>query len=174
VKRVSRGAWVATLLVAAALPFQGGRSGAAAEPNVRAVDGKGLKKALVAHRGKVVVLNLWATWCAPCVDEFPEFVKLHNEYKSKGLTVIAASMDEPRDRGRVVDFIAQQEAAFPVYLRSRGDLEQFFDPIDRKWSGAVPTTYIFDRRGKLVGHPHTGPYTYSQLVGAVSPVLNAK
>src|SRR5262245_19221769 len=64
------------------------QAGAPAAAVVKAVDGKALKKAVAAHKGEVVVLNLWATWCGPCVEEFPDLVKLYDQYKGKGLVVI--------------------------------------------------------------------------------------
>src|SRR5687768_14180878 len=73
--------------------------------NVQAVDGKALKRAIEEQKGKVVVVNYWATWCAPCVEEFPDLVKLQNSYRDKGLVVIGVSMDEPDDKGKVVAFV---------------------------------------------------------------------
>jgi thiol-disulfide isomerase/thioredoxin len=157
--------------MAAALLLTVGTGVAAQAPNVQATDGAGLKQALAGEKGKVVVLNLWATWCGPCVEEFPSLVKLHNSYSAKGLTVVAASLDEPDDQGKVVAFIEKQKAAFPVYVRRSGAPEKFIDPIDKGWTGAVPTTYIFDRNGKRVGKPIIGERSYEQLVTAVEPLL---
>lgn len=139
--------------------------------HVSAVDGATLKKAVAAHKGKVVVLNLWATWCGPCVEEFPDLVKLQQSYQKQGLVLIAASIDEPEDKQEVIDFARKQNVAFPIYLRKAGSVEKFIDPIDRKWSGAVPATYVFDRKGKLVGKPITGKHTYDEFAAAVAPHL---
>jgi thiol-disulfide isomerase/thioredoxin len=161
----------AVLSTTAALLLIAGTGVAAQAPNVQATDGAGLKEALAQQKGKVVVLNLWATWCSPCVEEFPHLVKLHHAYSSKGLTVVAASLDEPEDRGKVVEFIEKQKAGFPVYIRRSGDPEKFIDPVDKGWTGAVPTTYIFDRSGKRVGKPIIGERSYEQFVAAVEPLL---
>lgn len=163
---------LATTVVTLSALILGGTRAPAAPANIKAVDGAGLKKAVAAHKGKVVVLNLWATWCPPCVAEFPDLVKLHNQFKSKGLVVIGASFDEPDDKAKVDDFITKQQAVFPVFLRSKGSVESFFDPIDKKWEGTLPTTYIFDKSGKLAGKPFVGEKkTYAEFVKAVEPLL---
>lgn len=143
----------------------------AAAPAVEALDGAALKKAIASHRGKVVVVNLWATWCGPCVAEFPDLVKLHNTYQKQGLVLIAASVDEPEDKQAVVDFAKKHKTAFPIYLRKAGSTEKFIQPLDPKWEGAVPTTYIFGRDGKLVGKPIVGQHSYADFAAAVSPHL---
>jgi thiol-disulfide isomerase/thioredoxin len=144
---------------------------AAPAANVHPVDGPTLKKIVAAQKGKVVLLNLWATWCEPCVDEFPAIVKLYNQYRSKGLTVMAVSLDDPDDKAKVIQFLGRQKAAFPAYLRRAGSVEQFFDPVDKKWSGYAPTTYVFGRNGKVVGKPMTGPQRYADFEAAVKPLL---
>jgi thiol-disulfide isomerase/thioredoxin len=142
-----------------------------AAPVVEAVDGAALKKAIGSHRGKVVVVNLWATWCGPCVAEFPDLAKLQESYRKQGLVLIAASIDEPEDKQEVVDFAKKHKTAFPIYLRKAGSMEKFVAPVDPKWDGAVPTTYIFGRNGKLAGKAMVGQHTYAQLVAAVTPHL---
>lgn len=139
--------------------------------SVEAVDGKALKKALEGHKGKVVVLNFWATWCGPCVEEFPDLVKLHNKYADKGLVVLGVSMDEPRDQGKVVDFAQKQKAGFPIFVRKSGNIEKYVSPIDKGWQGVIPTTYVYDREGKRVGKPLIGLKSYDDFVRAVEPLL---
>jgi thiol-disulfide isomerase/thioredoxin len=148
-----------------------GISNAAAPINVQAVEGPALKQAINSHKGKVVVLNLWATWCPPCVEEFPDLVKLHNNYRAKGLVMIAASLDEPEDKGKVVEFVSKQKASFPVYLRSKGNEEAFINPIDKEWPGAVPVTYVYNRAGKLVGKPIVGGQSYEQFEERVKQAM---
>jgi thiol-disulfide isomerase/thioredoxin len=161
---------VIALLAASAM---GGKAAQTPTPNpdVKAIDGPGLKRAIAAQRGKVVLLNLWATWCQPCVAEFPDLVKLQNNYRSRGLVVIAAALDDPETQSKVKPFLASQKATFPAYLRKPGDVDAFVSPVDRSWSGAVPTSYLFDRKGRMVGKPLIGAHSYTQLAGAVEPLL---
>jgi thiol-disulfide isomerase/thioredoxin len=144
---------------------------AALPPNLKAIDGNALKKAATSQKGKVVVVNVWATWCGPCVEEFPLFVKLSNDYKTKGLVVIGASLDEPEDRSKVATFIGKTKTTFPMYMRTTRTLEEFIQPLDKKWGGTAPTTYVFNKTGKLVGAPITGPVTYEKMVKMVQPLL---
>jgi thiol-disulfide isomerase/thioredoxin len=145
-----------------------GRGG---QPAVRALNGPGLKKAIAGYRGKVVLLNLWATWCGPCVEEFPSLVRLYNKYRSRGLVVLAASVDEPQTQGKVKPFLASQKAIFPAFIRQSGDVDAFISVIDPAWSGAVPTTYLFDRTGKPVGKPLIGEQSYAKFTATVEPLL---
>ena len=95
---------------------------------------------LAGLKGKIVLLNFWATWCPPCRKEMPDMEKLFRTYENKGLTVIAVS-DE--DRETVVNFLAKNNYTFPIAL----------DP-DRKVNTAftvegIPKSFIFDREGRL-------------------------
>ncbi len=157
--------------VRAAAPARAAKPKGAA---ITATDGAGLKQLLAAHKGKVVVLNLWATWCPPCVAEFPDLVKLHNAYAAKGLTVVAVSLDEPEDRAKVDAFIKEQKAAFPVVVRKGAEAEELVNAVDKNWSGAIPVTYIFDRSGKRYGAGMVGQHSYQKFEAAVKPVLGGK
>lgn len=139
--------------------------------NLQTTDGVALKKAIEAQHGKVVFVNLWATWCVPCVQEFPELVKLYNNYQQKGFVLIGASIDEPEDRAKVGSFMTEQKALFPIFVRQAGTVDQFLDPLDRKWEGIVPTTYIFDRKGKRAGKPVIGVRSYAQYESRLKPLL---
>jgi thiol-disulfide isomerase/thioredoxin len=130
-----------------------------------------LKKAIASNKGKVVVVNLWATWCQPCVEEFPNLVKLYNHYHSRGLVVLAAAVDEPETRGKVRPFLVSQKARFPAYVRKYDAIETFVNAIDKNWGGAVPTTYVFDRNGNPVGKALVGGQSYETFAAAVEPLL---
>ena len=102
-------------------------------------------------KDKVLVINFWATWCAPCVAEFPEFVKLDAEYRSKGVKIIAISTDEKSDlAGAVIPFLKKQKAEFPSYLSDADDPQELIDVVDKNWSGALPATFVFDKAGKMI------------------------
>jgi thiol-disulfide isomerase/thioredoxin len=144
-----------------------------------AVDAAALRKKLAALKGKVVVLNVWATWCGPCVMEFPELVKFERTYRGRGVTVIALSMDDPKQaRGVVPPFLAQQGAHFPVYTLKPLDSQTLkpIDPqtviavVDKGWEGAIPMTYVFDRSGQMRTRL-TGARWYEAFEDAVRPLL---
>jgi thiol-disulfide isomerase/thioredoxin len=144
---------------------------AAPDDKVVAIDGPTLKKTVQDQKGKVVVLNVWATWCDPCIEEFPDFVKFHNAYKDKGVVVISASADDPADKAEVEAFVRKNGAEFPVYMRKAGRVEKFIEPIMKNWAGSVPMTLVYGKDGKLSGKPQIGLRTLSQLSRMIDPLL---
>jgi thiol-disulfide isomerase/thioredoxin len=108
------------------------------------VDAEGLKKAIAEQKGKVVFVDFWATWCAPCVAEFPDIVKLYQKYHAKGLEVIAVSFDE--DAPTATPFLDKQKADFINLLKKSDD--EAMAGFDKEWAGALPASWIFDRNGK--------------------------
>ena len=92
-------------------------------------------------RGKVVVLNFWATWCPPCRKEMPDLESLYQQFKEQGLVILAIS-DE--DAGKVRPFIAQQKVTYPILLDPGRKVNELFQ-IE-----GIPKTFVYDRNGKLV------------------------
>ena len=109
------------------------------------LDAAGLRKAVAAHKGRPVLLSFWATWCKPCVEEFPELIALARERRD--VVVLSVSIDDKDDRGAVEAFLAQQRPPFQVYAKAPGDDEAFINAVDREWSGVVPALIVFDRAG---------------------------
>lgn len=114
-------------------------SGAA--PAFTLPDLNGRPVSLSSFRGKVVVLDFWATWCPPCKREIPDFIALQSTYGAKGLQVVGIALDEPT---AVKSFAAQSRMNYPVLLGT--------DDIARLYGGitGIPTTFIIDRTGKIV------------------------
>ena len=110
------------------------------------LDAAGVGRAVAAHRGRPVVLTLWATWCDPCVKEFPSLAALARQRKD--VAFISVSIDEPEDRGTLEAFVAERRPPFPVYVRAAGPDQAFIDGVDREWSGVVPVTLVYDREGR--------------------------
>jgi len=92
-------------------------------------------------RGKVVVLNFWATWCPPCRKEMPDLETLYRQFKDQGLVILAIS-DE--DAGKVKPFIVQQKVTYPILLDPGRKVNELFQ-IE-----GIPKTFVYDRTGKLV------------------------
>lgn len=137
---------------------------------VNALDAAGLKRAVAARRGRVVLLNFWATWCPPCVKEFPDLVRVYNKHKSRGLDLITVSFDEPEDlRSKVVPFLQRHRLVSGTYIQ-KGGPQQFVERFDPRWEGAVPRTYVYDRRGKLV-RVLEGELSAADMEKAVAPLL---
>ena len=104
---------------------------------------QGNLEGLVNHKDKVIILNFWATWCAPCLEEMPAFEKLYRRYRSQGLTVLAVSLDKG-DFSKVQDFVDSNNLTFPVLIDSDGVAEQLYP------SFTIPFTYVIDKDGRVV------------------------
>jgi len=114
-----------------------------AELNLVDLDGK--KVHLKDYRAKVVVLNFWATWCAPCKDEMPMFVDIEREWAPKGVVFIGASLDDKMTVKAVPEFVQKYRIDFPVWTGATGD------DLDRlKMGEAVPDTAFLDESGVIV------------------------
>jgi thiol-disulfide isomerase/thioredoxin len=110
------------------------------------LDAAGVRGAAATHKGRVVLVSFWATWCAPCLVEFPDLVALARERKD--VRVISVSIDDPIDRAAVEEVVAKHKPPFPVYMKTAGKDAAFIDGIDPSWSGAVPATLILAPGGE--------------------------
>jgi thiol-disulfide isomerase/thioredoxin len=105
----------------------------------------GADQSLVNYRGRVVVLNFWATWCEPCKKEMPDLSSIQNDYAALGVQVIGAAGDAAADSAKVMKFIREFKINFPVWVGATTD--------DMKRFGVgevLPATVIIDRNGKIV------------------------
>jgi thiol-disulfide isomerase/thioredoxin len=99
-------------------------------------------------RGKVLVINFWATWCHGCVSEFPEFVALDNQYREKSVKIVGISLDRPADlSSKVIPFIKNSGANFDIRVPDMDDPQPIIDALTPEWTGAMPVTLIFDQTG---------------------------
>ena len=119
-------------------------------PSVVPVDAAGYRKLLAGNEDGPVLVNFWATWCVPCVQEFPDLLKIRRTYGPRGLRVVFISIDREADAGTVVSrFLSSHHVDFPTYIKKKGDDEGFINAVDSTWSGALPATLIYDRHGSL-------------------------
>jgi cytochrome c-type biogenesis protein len=98
---------------------------------------------LTKHRGEVVLLNVWATWCIPCQKELPDLEKLHQRYQGEGLTIIGASIDAAADAGQVKGFASDHGVTYPLWLDADDKVTGIFYAV------GVPATYLIGRDGVL-------------------------
>lgn len=108
-------------------------------------DTRGQMQRLSDYRGKWVLVNFWATWCPPCLDEIPDLIALHNARKDTDLIVLGIALEYVSPRG-VIDFAAKHAITYPIILGDQKMAEQV------GYVGALPTTVLFDPAGKLSGY----------------------
>ncbi len=118
---------------------------------------------LADFKGKVVILDFWATWCPPCRAEIPGFVALAKKYGAQGLAVVGVALDQGGE-GLVKRFVKEQGVNYPVVL---GD-----DEVVKAFGGieAIPTTFVLDRSGRIVSH-HVGFTDRKEFVKEIKPLL---
>jgi thiol-disulfide isomerase/thioredoxin len=119
---------------------------------------------------KAVLVNMWATWCGPCQEEFPDLIKLARRYQGRGLRVVLVSNDDENQLAAVKKFLAEQGADFPTYLKAEKDMP-FINGIDSRWTGALPSSFIYDGSGKLKEF-WEGQGSYALFEEKVKPILN--
>jgi thiol-disulfide isomerase/thioredoxin len=141
----------------------------AAEPTLRPATAAQVLEAARAPGAKAALINVWATWCQPCVEEFPDLVKLHRAYAGRGLRLVLVSADFEDQRESVLAFLKKQGASFPSYLKDQKD-EDFIDGIDARWSGALPASFVVDRSGTIVDF-WEGKKDYAALETKLAPLL---
>ena len=121
-----------------------------AQPKLTPVDQPGYSKLVAGHKGKVVLVEFWATWCKPCRAEMPELVKLEQKLRARGFDLVTISTDEADALPGAVKVLGENHVAGPTYLRKAADDDKFCDAIDPKWGGALPALFLYDRAGKKV------------------------
>ncbi|HSP62512.1 MAG TPA: TlpA disulfide reductase family protein [Pyrinomonadaceae bacterium] len=144
------------------------------DTKLQTLDGESLKLADFAD--KVLIVNIWATWCGPCRQEMPELVKMNNEYKSRGLVVLglATTYNEHNDQAHVKDFIRAQNINYRIVW----DDGTMAAPLVQLVQGqsVIPQSFVISRDGHIVRHfQGFNPYSTPQLMRqAVEDALNAK
>src|SRR5947209_8089620 len=127
-----------------------------------------------AH-ARPLLVNFWATWCAPCREEFPDLVKIRSQYSADRLDFALVSLDDVSDIDKAVpEFLSEvHAAALPTYLLHAEDEDAAINSVDSTWSGELPATFLYDRAGRLV-FKHMGRIKPDELRAAIDQTLSAK
>jgi thiol-disulfide isomerase/thioredoxin len=144
-----------TTLALPALALLGSAADEPAKVAVSETRYESLDKAVADQKGKVVLIDFWATWCGPCVKKFPHFVETHKKYTKKNLVCMSVSMDprgkeEKYDKDEVLKFLKEKEATFPNYVLLGYAKDD--EKIEKRFGleGGIPFMVMFDKTGKRV------------------------
>ncbi len=142
----TRGA-VAALLAAAALAAG---APATAEPVKHLRPDDYARRIVAPRKGRVLLVNFWATWCEPCREEMPALVAAAKKFPSRDLAVVLVSLDSQKTGpAEVPRFLKERKVPFVSWLAKTRDPQVFIDTVDRTWDGSLPYTLVYGRDGKI-------------------------
>jgi thiol-disulfide isomerase/thioredoxin len=114
------------------------------------IDEDGIRDLLDNSSGKLRLINIWATWCGPCVAEFPEFVIMNRMYNARDFELITISADDPAKKDKVLKFLKEKQAANANYIFTGDNKYKLIEAVDPNWQGALPYTLLVEPGGKIV------------------------
>jgi thiol-disulfide isomerase/thioredoxin len=123
----------------------------AQEPvTVETTDVAGVKALAANDSKKLRLINVWATWCGPCVIEFPDLVSIHRIYRGRDFEVVTVNADSPEKREKVLEFLKGQQASTRNYAFAKEDPYALVEAVDPQWQGALPHTILVAPGGKVL------------------------
>jgi peroxiredoxin len=117
---------------------------------MESIDESGIKDLVKNNSGKLRLINVWATWCGPCVTEFKDFVTMNRMYRRRDFELITISADDPSKKDKVLKFLQDSHASNTNYLFSIDNKYKLIEAIDPNWQGALPYTILVEPGGKIV------------------------
>lgn len=118
------------------------------------------------------LVNFWASWCNPCVEELPAFERIGKEYKDENVKVLLVSLDFPKQiETRLLPFMEKNAIGSEVLVLNDPDANKWIDKVDPSWSGSIPATLIYNNESRLF---HEGSYSYDELKEIVEQKLKSK
>ena len=135
--------------------------------SIAKLDEAGVKK-LLKNEGseKLRLINVWATWCGPCVLEYPDFIVLQRMFGARDFEFVSLSADKPDQEAKALKFLQEKFSAVPNYLFSEEDKYALIEAVDPNWNGALPYTILVEPGGKVVWS-HQGEVDFYALKRAI-------
>jgi peroxiredoxin len=130
------------------------------------IDSAGIANLVKTNSDKLLLINVWATWCGPCVNEFPSLVDINRMYRRRDFQFISISADDPAKKDKALKMLKSLHAANSNYIFNIDDKYQLIDVVDPNWDGALPYTMIVEPGGKIV-YSKQGPVDPQALKTAI-------
>jgi thiol-disulfide isomerase/thioredoxin len=138
-----------------------------AEPvAIEAIDLEGVSKLAKNPTDKLTVVNLWATWCGPCVNELPELVTINRMYRGRPFRLVTISLDDPSKKDDALKVLKEKHVSSTNYILSASDRDAFAEALDKQWPGPVPYTLVIAPGGEVV-YRHVGELEPLELKRAI-------
>jgi len=122
---------------------------AAEEVSVEMVDEAGVRSLVANESDKLRPVNLWATWCGPCVVEFPELVAINRMYRNRDFEMVTISADSPGKKDQVLSFLKKNQASCTNFLFNSENKYQLIEAVDKEWPGSIPYTLLVAPGGEI-------------------------
>jgi thiol-disulfide isomerase/thioredoxin len=129
-------------------------------------------RVVASKKGRVLVVNFWATWCDPCREEMPLLMAASRRFSSKEIAVTIVSIDSLKKTAEVGKFLSVNKIPFVCWQAKSHDPQPFIEAVDRSWGGAVPYTIVYDRRGQIVAKL-AGQQTEASFAEAIRKALSS-
>jgi peroxiredoxin len=122
----------------------------AEEVSVNTIDELGVKELVRNDTRNLRLINVWATWCVPCIEELGELVTINRMYRKRRFEMVTISLDDPKHRDRVLKFLQEQHVSSANYIFDSDDRDKLAEALDKQWPGPVPYTLLVAPGGKIV------------------------
>jgi len=140
-------------------------------PPAEAVGHDQIKQRVEQNKGKVILLNVWATWCEPCREEMPSLLKLRKALRKEDFELLLVSADDvDLTNTKVRPLLKEFGVDFLSFIKNEEDDETFMNGLRADWNGALPTSFLYDKDGTLVDMM-IGAKTYEQFEKAIAKYL---
>ncbi len=132
--------------------------------NLDTLDEDGIKTLVSNNSSNLRMINIWATWCGPCVIEFPELINIYRMYRGRDFEFVTLSADKISKSDKVIDFLKRNEASCKNYIFNKDDTYKLIDAVDKNWQGSLPYTLLVAPGGKVI----------YKISGSIDPLILKK
>ena len=130
------------------------------------IEKKGITDLMMNNSSKLRLINIWATWCGPCVIEYPELININRMYYNRDFEFVSISADKPENREKVQEFLKSRHSAVQNYIFNGHDKYTLIDIVDPEWDGSLPYSILIEPGGKIV-YSVAGPVDLLELKRAI-------